>query len=95
MNKSIPLTGLQSWSLRDIAQTLVNLSGKKVEYTPISRREFVFALMNRGLPEVIANRYADFQAEIHDGLLDWGHRRSTQHFRTHACIIGARTEGGF
>lgn len=66
----ISLTANISWSLHDIAKILSEVSGQPVTYTPIERSEFISRMLNLGLPELLANRYADFQEEIKQGLLE-------------------------
>jgi NAD(P)H dehydrogenase (quinone) len=66
----ISLTADKSWSLYDVARSLTDVSGKPVNYTPIERTEFLATLISHGLPELLANRYADFQMEINNGVLD-------------------------
>ena len=66
----ISLTANVSWSLYDVAKALTEISGKFVTYTPIERSEFVSRMLNLGLPELLANRYADFQGEIKQGMLE-------------------------
>lgn len=71
LNKEvISLTANRSWSLYDIAEALSELSGQSVTYSPIERSEFVSRMLNLGLPELLANRYADFQEEIKQGVLE-------------------------
>lgn len=66
----ISLTANVSWSLYDVAKALTEISGKFVTYTPIERSEFLSRMLNLGLPELLANRYADFQGEIKQGMLE-------------------------
>jgi NAD(P)H dehydrogenase (quinone) len=64
------LTAHQSWSYHDVAEALSELSGKKVEYEPVAEEAFVAQMRQRGVPEAVVQRSADFHREVRSGLLD-------------------------
>ena len=69
-NVTYQLTGSESYSFYDIATVLTKLSGKPVIYTPMEPTSFRTQLIERGLPDVIAQRVAGFIADIANGQED-------------------------
>ncbi len=64
------LTAHTSWSYRDVAAALSALAGKPVAYEPLTEEAFVTQMRERGLPEAVVQRSADFHREVRNGLLD-------------------------
>ena len=64
------LTAHEAWSYQDVAEALTELSGKKVEYVPVDGAAFVATMRERGVPEAVIQRSADFHREVRSGLLD-------------------------
>ena len=64
------LTASEAWSFDDVAATLSELTGKKIEYTSIDRPTFEAQMIKRGLPEQTYQRIGGFYGDIRDGQLD-------------------------
>lgn len=64
------LTASEAWSYADVADTLSELSGRKVEYTSIEKPEFEMRMRERGLPEPMIQFSMNFHSEVRNGLLD-------------------------
>jgi NAD(P)H dehydrogenase (quinone) len=64
------LTGHEAWSYQDVADALTELSGKKVEYTPVEDAAFEAMMRARGLPEAVIQLSIAFHREVRSGLLD-------------------------
>jgi NAD(P)H dehydrogenase (quinone) len=66
-NRIYQLTGSESYSFDDVAATLSDLSGKKVNYTPADRSVFETQMKERGVPEMMVQRVAGFLTDIKNG----------------------------
>ena len=66
-NNVYRLTGSEAYSFTDVAVTLTDLSGKKVDYTPAETSAFETGLKGRGLPEVMIQRITGFLTDIKNG----------------------------
>jgi len=64
------LTASEAWSFDDVAATLSELSGKKIDYVPIDRPTFEAQMSKRGMAEPMYKRIGDFYGDIRDGQLD-------------------------
>jgi len=69
-NRTYNLTGSESYSFDDIANTLTKLSGKEVPYTPTGQAAFEAQLQARGVPAVAARRIVGFLTDIKNGQED-------------------------
>jgi NAD(P)H dehydrogenase (quinone) len=61
------LTGSETYSFEDVAATLTDLSGKKVDYTPTDRSVFAAQMKDRGTPEMMVQRVVGFLTDIKNG----------------------------
>lgn len=61
------LTGSETYSFDDVAATLTELSGKKVNYTPTDRSVFAAQMKDRGTPEMMVQRVVGFLTDIKNG----------------------------
>ncbi len=66
-NRIYTLTGSESYSFDDVAATLADLSGKKVNYTPADRSVFAAQMKDRGTPELMVQRVVGFLTDIKNG----------------------------
>lgn len=66
-DKVYRLTGHEAWSFGDVAQTLTELSGKDVRYTPVETSAFKAQMKERGVPEPQIEKVAAFQADVKNG----------------------------
>ncbi|MGF7215241.1 NAD(P)H dehydrogenase (quinone) [Spirosoma lacussanchae] len=69
-NMTYLLTGSESYSFYDVAETLSDLSDKVVTYTPADPATFETQLIGRGLSEVVARRITGFITDIAHGQED-------------------------
>ncbi len=66
-NRIYNLTGSESYSFDDVAATLSDLSGKKVDYTPVEKSAFEVQMKERGTPEAIVQKVVGFLTDIKNG----------------------------
>jgi len=66
-NSIYRFTGADSYSFGDVAATLSDLSGKKVNYTPVGQSAFETQMKQRGVPEFIIDRIVGFITDIKNG----------------------------
>jgi NAD(P)H dehydrogenase (quinone) len=66
-NRIYTLTGSESYSFDDVADTLTDLSGKAVSYTPIEKSAFEAQMKERGVPEMMIERVTGFLTDIKNG----------------------------
>lgn len=66
-NRIYNLTGSESYSFDDVAATLSDLSGKKVDYTPVDKSAFEAQMKERGTPEAIVQKVVGFLTDIKNG----------------------------
>lgn len=66
-NRICKLTGSESYSFDDVAATLSDLSGKKVDYTPAEKSAFEAQMKERGVPETMVQRVVGFLTDIQNG----------------------------
>jgi NAD(P)H dehydrogenase (quinone) len=66
-NRIYQLTASESYSFDDIAATLSDLSGKKVEYTPAEKSAFEAKMQERGVPSAMVHRVVGFLTDIQNG----------------------------
>jgi NAD(P)H dehydrogenase (quinone) len=67
--RTFEISGPALVSQSDVAKILSEISGRQVQYVPISIEELVAAMVNNGLPETIARIYASFDEAISRGRL--------------------------
>ncbi|MCA8830429.1 SDR family oxidoreductase [Hymenobacter pini] len=78
-NRIFTFTGTTTYSFADVAAALSELSGRKVEYTPIEEAAFAARLQAQGLPPAVIQRISGFLIDIKNGqeatvsadLADW------------------------
>lgn len=68
-NAVYELTGDVAWTHRDLAAVATTLTGRDVEYTPLTPEEHLAALTAVGLPAETAGYIVALDANIADGLL--------------------------
>ena len=66
-NRIYQLTGSESYSFDDVAATLTDLSGKKVDYAPVEKSAFEAQMTERGVPEMMVQRVVGFLTDIKNG----------------------------
>ncbi|MCC5668799.1 SDR family oxidoreductase [Nostoc sp. CHAB 5784] len=66
-NRIYQLTGSESYSFDDVAATLSDLLGKEVAYTPIEKSDFEAQMKERGVPEMMIERFIGFLTDIKNG----------------------------
>ncbi len=66
-NRIYKLTGSESYSFDDVAATLFDLSGKKIDYTPAEKSAFEAQMKERGVPETMIERVTGFLTDIKNG----------------------------
>ena len=66
-NRIYKLTGSESYSFADVAATLFDLSGKKIDYTPAEKSAFEAQMKERGVPETMIERVTGFLTDIKNG----------------------------
>jgi NAD(P)H dehydrogenase (quinone) len=66
-NRIYQLTGSESYSFEDVAATLTDLSGKKVDYTSVEKSVFEAQMQERGTPEIMVQRVVGFLTDIKNG----------------------------
>lgn len=66
-NRVYNLTGSESWSFKDVAAALSELSGKGVNYSPVERAAFEAQLKGRGLPNALIGKIVGFLTDIKNG----------------------------
>ena len=66
-NQTYRLTANKAYSLYDAADTLSELSGKKVTYTPVEVDVYRETMKQQGLPEAMVNKIVDFNIDIRNG----------------------------
>jgi NAD(P)H dehydrogenase (quinone) len=66
-NRIYKLTGSESYSFNDVAATLSDLSGKKVDYTPAEKSAFEAQMKERGVPETAVQNVVGFLTDIKNG----------------------------
>jgi NAD(P)H dehydrogenase (quinone) len=66
-NRIYKLTGSESYSFDDVAATLSDLSGKKVDYAPAEKSAFEAQMKERGVPETMVQKVVGFLTDIKNG----------------------------
>ena len=66
-NQIYQLTGSESYSFEDVADTLSELSGKDINYTPAEKSVFEAQMKKRGVPEMMIGRVIGFLTDIKNG----------------------------
>jgi NAD(P)H dehydrogenase (quinone) len=66
-NRIYQLTGSESYSFEDVATTLTDSSGKKVDYTSVEKSVFEAQMKDRGTPEIMVQRVVGFLTDIKNG----------------------------
>ncbi|WP_426492121.1 SDR family oxidoreductase [Hymenobacter sp. 102] len=66
-NRIFTFTGSTTYSFADVAAALSELSGRKVEYTPIEEAAFAARLQAQGLPPAVIQRISGFLTDIRNG----------------------------
>lgn len=66
-NKIYSFTGSSAYSFYDVAHVLTELSGKKVNYTPVEQTVFEAQMKERGVPGAVIERTAGFMTDIKNG----------------------------
>ncbi|MCF2492444.1 MULTISPECIES: SDR family oxidoreductase [Dyadobacter] len=66
-NKTYLLTGGEAYSFDDVARALTELSGKEVRYTSVESQAFEDILVQKGIPQAMARKITDFNADIRNG----------------------------
>lgn len=66
-NKIYQFTGSEASSFYDVASVLSDISGKEVKYTPVEIPAFEKMMKEKGLPEAMVQKIADFNADIKNG----------------------------
>ncbi len=69
-NRVYKFTGSESYSFEDVATTLSHLSGKAVKYTPAEKSAFEAQWKERGVPEMMVQRFVGFMTDIKNGQED-------------------------
>ena len=64
------LTGPASIGLADVAAILSGVTGRKVQYVPVPHQAAVEAMIGMGVPQWIAEGYAEIHAGLEDGFAD-------------------------
>ena len=67
--RTFEISGPALVSQSDVAKILSEISGRQVQYVPISIEELVAAMVKNGLPETIARIYASFDEAVSKGRL--------------------------
>ena len=63
-NRIYQLTGSESYTFGDVAQTLTGLSGRQVKYTPIEKSVFETEMKERGTPDPVIEKVVGFITDI-------------------------------
>ncbi len=66
-NRTYKFTGSEAYTFDDAAAALSELSGKKVNYTPLEKTAFETRMKERGLPEMMIQRITGFLTDIKNG----------------------------
>ncbi|GAB2606188.1 SDR family oxidoreductase [Spirosoma areae] len=66
-NKIYNFTGGEAYSFDDVAATLTDLSGKKVNYTPVEQSAFEAQMKVRGVADLMIQRVLGFVTDIKNG----------------------------
>jgi NAD(P)H dehydrogenase (quinone) len=66
-NHIYQLTGSEPYSFDDVAASLSDLSGKKVDYTPAEKSTFAAQMQERGTPKIMVQRVVGFLTDIKNG----------------------------
>lgn len=66
-NKTYLFTGGEAYSFDDVARALTELSGKEVRYTSVESQAFEDILVQKGIPQAMARKITDFNADIRNG----------------------------
>jgi uncharacterized protein YbjT (DUF2867 family) len=61
------VTGPRLLTFAQVAATIASVTGRPLEYLPISTREFVAGAADQGMPEEVASMLADLMSEVLDG----------------------------
>ena len=69
-NQTYRFTGNEAYSFHDIADTLSELSGKKVQYNAIEVEQYETMMSQRGLPIFVIKKIASFILDIKNGQED-------------------------
>jgi len=64
------LTGREACSFGDVATELTRLSGREVTYHPAEAATFAARMVDRGVPEPVAQRVVGFMTDIANGQED-------------------------
>ncbi len=70
INKTYKFTNNEAYSFYDVADTLTQLSGKEVNYTPIDIPTFQEKMRPTGIPESMLQKVIEFNADIKNGQED-------------------------
>jgi NAD(P)H dehydrogenase (quinone) len=63
-NQVYRFTASETYSLYDVAETLSELSGKQITYTPVEVPVYKELMQKQGLPEVVVNKIVNFNVDI-------------------------------
>ncbi|MEP7037597.1 MAG: hypothetical protein ABI891_04580 [Acidobacteriota bacterium] len=66
-NRTYKFTGSEAYSFDDVAAALSELSGKRVNYTPLEKTAFETQMKERGLPDMMVQRITGFLTDIKNG----------------------------
>ena len=66
-NQTYKFTGNEAYSFYDVAKALTELSGKEVKYNAVEVADFKSNMMQKGLPEPMVQKIADFNVDIKNG----------------------------
>ena len=69
-NQTYRFTGNEAYSFYDIADTLSEISGKKVQYNAIEVEQYETMMSQRGLPIFVIKKIASFVLDIKNGQED-------------------------
>jgi NAD(P)H dehydrogenase (quinone) len=61
------LTGSEPYSFDDVAASLSDISGRKVDYTSANKLTFATQMQERGTPEIMVQRVVGFLTDIKNG----------------------------
>lgn len=66
-NSIYHFTGTEAYSFNDVGDTLTELSGKDVKYTPLNIPDFKDKMKDTGLPEQMVQKIINFNTDIKNG----------------------------
>jgi len=63
-NQVYKFTASEVYSFYDVADTLSELSGKEITYSPVEVPVYKVLMQKQGLPEVVVNKIVNFNVDI-------------------------------